>query len=89
VPPPDPQTLLRRQRLGAVVRRLREERGLTQEELAVRSGFDRKSVNRLENALYSLAVDRLYPLADALDVPVAALFEDEPSPTQRRTRTAR
>lgn len=89
MPPLDPQTLQRRQRLGATVRKLREERGLTQEELAVRSGVDRKSINRLENASYSPAVDRLYPLAAALGVPVTALFESEPPPARRPATATR
>lgn len=77
VPDLDPETRLRRVRLGEAVRRLRQERGLTQEELADRAGVDRKSINRLENAAYSPAVDRIYLLAAALGVQVAMFFPDD------------
>lgn len=84
MPTVDPQTLRRRAAFGDAVRRLRQERGWTQEELAHRTGFDRKSVNRIENASYSPAVDRLFPLADALGVAVSALFADDPGAGARR-----
>lgn len=76
VPPLDPETRRRRAALGDTIRALRQQRGWTQEELASRGGFDRKWINRLENGSYSPAVDRLYPLAAALEVPVAAFFPD-------------
>jgi len=76
VPDSDPRVAERRRHLGEAVRRLRLERGWTQEELADRAGFDRKSINRLEQAAYSPSVDRLYPLADALGVSVGSLFQD-------------
>jgi transcriptional regulator with XRE-family HTH domain len=66
----------RRKALGARVRALRSERGWTQEQLAHHTGFDRKSVNRIENAAYSPSVDRLFLLADALGVPAADLLGD-------------
>lgn len=75
MPPLDPDIRRRRAALGDAIRTLRQQRGWTQEDLASRGGFDRKWINRLENGSYSPAVDRLYPLAAALGVPVAALFD--------------
>lgn len=62
--------------LGDAVRRLRLERGWTQKELAHHAGFDRKSINRVENAAYSPTVDRIVMLARALDVSAADLLDD-------------
>ena len=63
----------RRRELAERVRALRQEKGWTQEQLAYRAGFDRKSVNRIENAAYSPSADRLFVLADALGVAVSDL----------------
>jgi transcriptional regulator with XRE-family HTH domain len=64
----------RRGALAERVRDLREERGWTQAQLAARAGLDRKTVNRLENATYSPAADRLFVVADALGVPASDLL---------------
>lgn len=75
VPAADPaqRAAERRQALGAHVRQLRTGLGWTQEELAHQTGFDRKSVNRVENGAYSPSLDRIAVLADALGVPVSEL----------------
>lgn len=49
--------------------------GLTQEP-AERAGFDRKSVNRIENGGYSPSLDRVFVLAQALGVQMAELFDE-------------
>lgn len=64
----------RRQAFGQRVRTIRSSVGLTQEQLAERAGFDRKSVNRMENGGYSPSLDRVFVIADALGVDVAELF---------------
>lgn len=64
----------RRQAFGHRMRALRSGLGLTQEQLAERAGFDRKSVNRMENGEYSPSLDRVFVIADALGVEVAELF---------------
>jgi transcriptional regulator with XRE-family HTH domain len=38
------------------------------------TGFDRKSVNRVETAAYSPTVDRIFMLADALGVSASELL---------------
>ncbi|MFI6883771.1 helix-turn-helix transcriptional regulator [Streptosporangium canum] len=74
-PPPLPPRLaeLRRQ-LGARLREIRERQRLTQEQLGERAGVDRKTINRIENGLYSPRLDNLFHIADALDVPPQELF---------------
>lgn len=59
--------------LGRAVRRLREERGLTQEELASRAGTTFGTVNRLESAKSAPAWATVRAFARALDVSMAKL----------------
>jgi transcriptional regulator with XRE-family HTH domain len=69
VPPklsPDPA-------LGRAIRRLREERGLTQEALAASAGMTFGTVSRLESAKSAPAWATVTQLADALGVTMAEL----------------
>ncbi|PWI45957.1 helix-turn-helix transcriptional regulator [Streptomyces sp. ICBB 8177] len=72
-PPPDDLVLRQRQAVGDRIRLLRRERGLTQEQLAERSGLDRKTVSRAENGRYSMPLDHLVMMARALGVHLADL----------------
>lgn len=45
---------------------LREKRGMTQHELAKRSGIDRKTVNRIENGHFSPSMDTFFRICGAL-----------------------
>lgn len=75
MPTPNPaqRAADRRRGLGEHVRRLRTELGWTQEQLAHETGFDRKSINRVEMGAYSPSLDRVALLADALGVRVSEL----------------
>ena len=57
------------------VREFRLKRGLTQQELAEISQVDRKTVNRIENASYSITLTTLFALADALEVKPSDLVD--------------
>ena len=57
------------------LKRWRRERGLSQEELALRAGIDRTYVSALERCLYSASVDTIAKLASVLKVNPAALLE--------------
>lgn len=61
--------------LGWNLRRLRVERGLSQERLALAAGIDRAYVGRIERGNENVTIARLEDLARVLDVPIAALFE--------------
>jgi len=78
----------RRLRFGDVVRERRTELGLSQEALAERCGVDRKSISRVETGTFSPSLDRVWVLADGLDVPISQLFAEitEPAPGKRRRR---
>lgn len=64
-----------RTRFGHRIAALRLERDWTQEQLAEASGFDRKTVNRIENGRHSPSLDRVFILAHALDVQPLELFQ--------------
>ena len=63
----------RRYGLGVAVQQERLDQGLTQEALAAQIGFDRKSINRLENGTTAMTLDRIWRVADALDVSIGEL----------------
>jgi transcriptional regulator with XRE-family HTH domain len=65
-PAPDPA-------LAAVLKRLREERGLTQEALAFKSGVSISSLGRIEMGRTSAAWTTVVQLADALGVSMGEL----------------
>lgn len=62
-------------RVGARVRELRLQRGLTQEQLSDEAGLHRVSLNKLENGRADLGVSRVRALAEALGVAPGELFE--------------
>lgn len=64
---------------GRNVRRLREERGLTQAELAARAGLNRSYVGGVERGQRRIGIGNIAKLARALAVKVETLFaEGEP-----------
>ena len=66
----------RRATVGKRIRELRVERGLTQEQLAHLSGVTRPILNSVENGRRGLLFERLYDIADALNVPASELMID-------------
>ncbi|MBI0530298.1 helix-turn-helix domain-containing protein [Sphingomonas sp. TX0522] len=56
------------------LRRLRRERGVSQEELADRAGLNRNYPGLLEREQYAASVDVLEKLAAAMDVDPAEFF---------------
>ncbi|MBA3783222.1 MAG: helix-turn-helix transcriptional regulator [Nocardioides sp.] len=62
-------------RLSARVRELRQERGVTQQQLADAIGVHRVNLNRFENGRADLGVSRIRALAEALNVEPSQLFE--------------
>ena len=53
--------------IGAVLRRFRREKGVSQEVLSGLAGLDRTHYSKLERGLRSPTVDTLFKLAQALD----------------------
>ena len=57
------------------LRRLRLDKGLSQEELALRAGVDRTYISALERGVYSATVTMIGKLAAVLGVEPAMLLE--------------
>ena len=68
-----------RQRIAANIRRLRNERALSQEKLAELADFHRTYVSQLERCITNVSVDGLERLAKALDIDIVALLETPPT----------
>ena len=68
------ELLERRRTFGTAVRERRRVLHLSQQQLADRAGVDRKTVTRVETAVGSLTMERMWRLADALDVDVRELL---------------
>ena len=62
-----------RKLVGRNVARIRHEKGLTQEDVAARSGFSQQYLSSLERGRRNPTVITLYELAQALDVSHVAL----------------
>jgi len=58
------------------LRRLRQKRGLSQEELADRAGLNRNYVGMIEREENAPTVDALEQLAKALDISAAELLSN-------------
>ena len=63
-----------RRRIAENVRRLRGERGLSQEKMAELADFHRTYISQLERCVTNISVDGLERLAIALDVDVLDLL---------------
>lgn len=71
------------------LRALREERGLSLDDVARAAGMAPSTLSRLETGKRRLAVDHLAPLARALGTSADALLAPEPGPDPRVRRRAR
>lgn len=81
-------------RVGRVIRRYREDAGLSQETLAAESGLHRTYISLVERGHRNISVDALAQIAEALGVYPSRLMADaereqEQPPTQRRRKVTR
>ena len=72
-----------RRLVGQNLRSARKAKGLTQEELSVRTGVAQQHLSELETGKGNPTVVTLYELAQVLDVTVAMLV----TPSEERTST--
>lgn len=78
-PTPSPSVPQRaRQRIADNIRRIRTERGLSQEALAEIAHFHRSYVSQLERCVTNISVDGLERLAGALGVDIVTLLHCGP-----------
>ena len=59
------------------IRRLRFERGMTQEELALRTGVSRQTIMSIERGATNPSVLLAFKIATALQAPVTEVFKME------------
>jgi putative transcriptional regulator len=67
-----PQVLLKNS-----IRRLRFDKGMTQEELALRTGVSRQTIMSIERGRTNPSILLALKIASALEVPVTAVFAME------------
>jgi len=60
--------------IGTNVRKLRNKKKLSQEELAFNAEIDRSYLSEIENGHKNLSVEMLDQIAGALDVKISELF---------------
>ena len=63
--------------LGSHIRKLREDKHITQSELARLVDKDRQTIHKLEKGELNATVESLKQVADALKIPVKKLFDFE------------
>lgn len=63
-----------RQRISTNLKRLRTERGLSQERMAELADFHRTYVSQLERCVTNVSIDGLERIAKALDVDIRELL---------------
>ncbi len=61
---------------GEVLRYVRKERGLSQEELGDKSGYHRTYVSLLERGLKSPSLQTIFQLSNALNIAPSTLLAD-------------
>ncbi|MEP4926209.1 MAG: helix-turn-helix transcriptional regulator [Hyphomicrobiales bacterium] len=66
--------MMLRDRVALNIQELRRERGLSQEELALRADVNRGYMGKLENAKYAASLDMLEKIAGALNVDPSVLL---------------
>ena len=64
-------------RLRNNIRRLRFERGMTQEELALRTGVSRQTIMSIERGQTNPSVLLAYKISAAFDVSITEVFDRE------------
>ncbi|MBN2143771.1 MAG: ImmA/IrrE family metallo-endopeptidase [Candidatus Aureabacteria bacterium] len=67
-------------KLGENLRQIRKQRQLTLQELSEQSGIPLNTLGRIERGQNWPSVQWISKLSDALEVPVNALFQEEPKP---------
>lgn len=65
-------------RFGSALRKLREDRGYSQEELAERAGLHRNYIGGVERGERNIGLENIVKLAKALSIPPRDMFADFP-----------
>jgi len=63
-------TRFKEKAIGVVLREVREQAGQSQERLGSECGFDRTYISRVERGIINPTVNRLWKIADVLQIPL-------------------
>ncbi len=66
---------LLKQNLSQNIKRLRKERGISQEKLALKAEIDRSYMSELERCLANPSIEALLRISNALEVPPSELLQ--------------
>ncbi len=64
------------QKIGQLIRKIRMEKKISQESLALQCGIDRSYLGRIERGEVNLSVEKLYEIANTLEVHVRDLLPE-------------
>jgi transcriptional regulator with XRE-family HTH domain len=73
-PPISYRPINAREQLALSLRRLRAERGWSQEDLAAETGLDRSFIAHVERSARNISIDNIEKLAIGLGVPISDFF---------------
>ncbi|MFC4596860.1 helix-turn-helix domain-containing protein [Cohnella hongkongensis] len=73
--------------VGDNIRTLRKERGLSQEQLALKAGMNTSYIGQVERGEKSATIDSLDKIAKALDIELEQLFRFDVNVSERKTMT--
>jgi transcriptional regulator with XRE-family HTH domain len=62
--------------IGEYLRKAREKKGMSQEDLSLEAGYYRTYVNKIEKGHYSPSMHTIWRLADALEMDLEEFFKD-------------
>lgn len=62
--------------VGSVIRKLRRDAGMTQQQLAEMVGIKFQQIQKYETGANRVSASRLWEIARALDVPIERFFRD-------------
>lgn len=62
-------------KLGENIKRIRTEKGISQEELSFRTELSRNQIGRIERGEINTSVSAIYEIALGLEIPVNEIFE--------------
>ena len=68
--------------IGGRLRELRNERGLTQAELARQIGIQQSDLSRMEKGEYRVSLDNLFKILGVFDLDLADFFGDQQEKTE-------
>jgi len=80
---PQPNKVDVRTQFGDQLRRLRTERGISQETLAAKAGLDRTYISGCERGQRNISLVNIYKISDALGISPTELFGNPKKPPRR------